>query len=110
MAFEGEEHRVAVRQVRHHFNDEIKALEKKHKISEDERHTELDISQKITDEHVKMIDDELKTKMNQTTNQLAPIGRRFPECYRDVWLDRITRQPIQRSSPPKTFERPTEPQ
>ncbi len=57
-----EEHRVAVRQVRHHFNGEIKALEKKHEISEDEYHGELDISQKITDEHVRKIDEELKKK------------------------------------------------
>ena len=57
-----EDHRVAVRQVRHHFNDEIKKLEKDHKISEDERHTELDESQKLTDEFIEKLGKDLVKK------------------------------------------------
>jgi ribosome recycling factor len=57
-----EEHRVAVRQVRHHFIDEVKKLEKDKKIAEDERYREVEDGQKLTDEYIKKIDAELKKK------------------------------------------------
>lgn len=57
-----EEHRVAVRQVRQHFNDQIKKMQKNGDISEDIMHTEMDNVQKMTDDHIKKIDEELKKK------------------------------------------------
>ena len=57
-----EEHRVSIRQVRHHLIDEYKALEKDSKISEDDLHKQTDDAQKLTDEFIKKIDDELKHK------------------------------------------------
>lgn len=59
-----EEHRVAIRNIRKHINDEIKKLEtdKKAPITEDqsrEAHTRV---QKQTDEHIKKIDEHLKKK------------------------------------------------
>jgi ribosome recycling factor len=57
-----EEHRVSIRQLRHHFNDVAKKLEKDHAISEDDLHTELEKFQKMTDEYVAKIDEVLKHK------------------------------------------------
>lgn len=57
-----EEHRVAVRQVRHHYNDSLKKLEKEKKISEDELHRLQDEGQKLTDERISKVDAELKKK------------------------------------------------
>lgn len=57
-----EEHRVAIRQVRHQFIDDIKKLEKDKAISEDDRHRETEVVQKITDEHIKKLDAELRKK------------------------------------------------
>jgi ribosome recycling factor len=57
-----EEGRVAIRNVRRHVNDEIKELEKKHDISEDERDRALDEIQKKTDQHIKDVDALLATK------------------------------------------------
>jgi len=57
-----EEHRVAIRQVRHHLIDEIKKLEKDKKISEDERRRETDEGQKMTDGYIEKVDAELAKK------------------------------------------------
>ena len=57
-----EEGRNAVRQVRRDANDRLKKLLKEHKISEDDERKGLDQVQKITDEHVRMIDDLQKKK------------------------------------------------
>lgn len=57
-----EEARIAIRHVRRKHNEELKALEKGHKISEDEMHTDIDKIQKMTDEHIKQIDELLKKK------------------------------------------------
>ena len=57
-----EEHRVAIRQVRHHFIDEVKKLEKDKKLTEDERHKEVEAGQKLTDDFIKKIDAELEKK------------------------------------------------
>lgn len=57
-----EESRVAVRNVRRHCMDELKKLEKDHKISQDEHHDYSAQVQKLTDEFTKKIDDSLSHK------------------------------------------------
>ncbi len=57
-----EDHRISIRKWRHHFNDEVKKLEKEHEISEDELHRELDNGQKLTDQFVKRIDEAMNKK------------------------------------------------
>jgi ribosome recycling factor len=57
-----EEGRNAVRQVRRDANDRLKRLLKDHKISEDDERRALDEVQKITDQHVALIDDQQKKK------------------------------------------------
>ena len=59
---QAEEGRNAVRQVRRDANDRLKKLLKEHKISEDDERKGLEQVQKVTDEHVKMIDDLQKKK------------------------------------------------
>jgi ribosome recycling factor len=57
-----EEGRNGVRQVRRDANDRLKKLLKDHKISEDDERRGLDEVQKITDQHVALIDDIQKKK------------------------------------------------
>ena len=57
-----EEGRNGVRQVRRDANDRLKKLLKDHKISEDDERRGLEDVQKITDQHVAMIDDLQKKK------------------------------------------------
>ena len=57
-----EEGRNAVRQVRRDANDKLKKLLKDHSISEDDERRGLDDVQKITDQHVSIIDDLQKKK------------------------------------------------
>jgi ribosome recycling factor len=57
-----EEGRNGVRQVRRDANDRLKKLLKDHKISEDDERRGLDEVQKITDQHVGLIDDVQKKK------------------------------------------------
>ena len=57
-----EEGRNVVRQVRRDANDRLKKLLKDHLISEDDERRALDEVQKITDQHVAMIDDVQKKK------------------------------------------------
>jgi ribosome recycling factor len=57
-----EEGRNAVRQVRRDANDRLKKLLKEHRISEDDERRALDEVQKITDQHVGLIDDMQKKK------------------------------------------------
>ena len=57
-----EEARSGVRQVRRDANDRLKKLLKDHKISEDDERRALDDVQRITDQHVTMIDDLQKKK------------------------------------------------
>src|ERR671916_3323338 len=52
-----EEGRNHVRSVRREANDKLKKMLKEHQISEDDEKRALDEVQKITDQHVKMIDD-----------------------------------------------------
>jgi len=57
-----EESRNAVRQVRRDANDRLKKLLKEHKISEDDERRALDDVQKITDQHIAMLDEMQKKK------------------------------------------------
>jgi ribosome recycling factor len=59
-----EDGRNSVRQVRRDSNERLKKLLKDHKISEDDERRGLDEVQKITDQHVHMID-ELQKKKDQ---------------------------------------------
>ena len=54
--------RVAVRNVRRDGMELLKKLEKDHKIGQDEHHTKGDELQKLTDGHIKDIDNALHTK------------------------------------------------
>ena len=57
-----EEGRNGVRQVRRDANDRMKKLLKDSKISEDDERRGLEQAQKLTDEHVRLIDDLQKKK------------------------------------------------
>ena len=57
-----EEGRNAVRQVRRDTNDRLKKLLKDHAISEDDEKKGLDEVQKLTDNHIKQVDDLQKKK------------------------------------------------
>jgi ribosome recycling factor len=57
-----EEARVAIRSVRREANDQAKAIEKAHKITEDERDNALEEIQKYTDTFIKKVDDLLAAK------------------------------------------------
>ncbi|MBV8727073.1 MAG: ribosome recycling factor [Candidatus Eremiobacteraeota bacterium] len=57
-----EDGKVAVRNVRHKFHDDIKAQLKDHKITEDEGKRAQDHLQKLTDKYVKEIDTLVSTK------------------------------------------------
>jgi ribosome recycling factor len=61
---QAEEGRNAVRLVRRDANERLKKLLKEHKISEDDERKGLEQIQKLTDDHVKMID-ELQKKKDQ---------------------------------------------
>ena len=61
---QAEEGRNVVRQVRRDANERLKKLLKEHKVSEDDERKGLEHVQKITDDHVKMID-ELQKKKDQ---------------------------------------------
>ena len=58
----GEEHRVAVRNIRRDSNELLKGLKKDGEISEDDAFRAQDQVQKITDKHIKLIDDVCKEK------------------------------------------------
>lgn len=57
-----EECRVAIRNLRRDFNDKVKATEKKHDISEDESHRGIEQMQKVTDKHIKEVDNIAQAK------------------------------------------------
>ncbi|MBZ5556877.1 MAG: ribosome recycling factor [Acidobacteriia bacterium] len=57
-----EEARNSVRQVRRDANDRLKKILKDHKISEDDEKKGLDEVQRLTDSHIKQIDDLQKKK------------------------------------------------
>ncbi|MCW2277910.1 ribosome recycling factor [Heliophilum fasciatum] len=57
-----EEHRVILRNMRRDANEEIKALQKDHSISEDEAKRATDDIQKLTDKYIKEVDRVAETK------------------------------------------------
>lgn len=57
-----EQHKVAVRQVRHEANDQIKLLQKDKKISEDEEKDALKKIQDLTNAHIEKIEELQKKK------------------------------------------------
>jgi ribosome recycling factor len=57
-----EEHRVAVRNVRHHSNDVLKKMLKEKQISEDSERDGLDEVQKLTNAYIGKIDELAKNK------------------------------------------------
>jgi ribosome recycling factor len=59
---EAEQARVAVRNIRRDGNNDLKALVKEKLISEDDEHRGQEIIQKLTDQHVKEIDELLEKK------------------------------------------------
>jgi len=60
-----EEHRVAVRNVRHHSNDSLKKLLKDKAISEDDERNGLDEVQKVTNGFIAKIDELAKNKEHE---------------------------------------------
>ncbi len=58
----GEDHKIAVRNLRRDANEMLKGLKKEGEISEDEAFKAQDQVQKITDEQIKRIDDITKEK------------------------------------------------
>jgi len=63
-----EEHRVAVRNIRHHSNDLIKKQLKDKEISEDEERGGLDDVQKLTNIYIAKIDELAKNKEHEIMN------------------------------------------
>jgi ribosome recycling factor len=61
----GEESKVAIRNVRRDANEHLKREEKDKKISEDQLKDAEIRTQKLTDEHIKIIDDILKHKEHE---------------------------------------------
>ena len=59
---EGEQGKIAVRNVRRDANDQIKALLKEKEISENEQHKAEEEIQKLTDSYVKKVDEVLAAK------------------------------------------------
>jgi ribosome recycling factor len=58
----GEDSKIAIRNVRRDTNDHLKREQKEKKLSEDQMHDAEGEVQKLTDEHIKLIDDTLKHK------------------------------------------------
>lgn len=58
----GEDAKVAIRNIRRDANDHLKKEEKEKKMSEDQLHDAEGEVQKLTDEHIKLIDDTVKHK------------------------------------------------
>ncbi len=57
-----EDSKIAIRNIRRDLNDHLKKLEKNHEISEDELSVELEEAQKLTDDHIKQIDEIMENK------------------------------------------------
>lgn len=60
-----EEHRVAIRNIRHHSNDELKRLMKDKEISEDQERDGLTEVQNLTNTHTGKIDELAKNKEHE---------------------------------------------
>lgn len=57
-----EDHRIAIRNIRHQANDELKRMEKDKEISEDEEHRGFNEVQNLTNEYIEKIDTLSKSK------------------------------------------------
>jgi ribosome recycling factor len=57
-----EERRIAIRAARRDSNDELKAMEKKGELPEDESRRQQDEMQKLTDKYIKLVDEALERK------------------------------------------------
>lgn len=57
-----EEHRIAIRNVRHHSNDLLKKMLKDKEVSEDEERSALEEVQKLTNSHIAKVDELSKNK------------------------------------------------
>jgi ribosome recycling factor len=57
-----ENSRITIRNIRRKHKDEVKTLEKDHKIGEDEMHVDIDRIQEMTDNYIKKIDEILTLK------------------------------------------------
>jgi ribosome recycling factor len=66
----GEEAKVAIRNVRRDANDHLKKEQKDKKMTEDQLHDAEKEMQKLTDDHIKLIDDVLKHKEKEIIAQL----------------------------------------
>ena len=64
---EGENAKVAVRNIRRGSMQDLKALEKNHEITEDDLKSEEKDLQKITDDYIKKIDEKIKNKEKEIT-------------------------------------------
>jgi ribosome recycling factor len=60
-----EEHRIAVRNIRHSSNDALKKMQKDKEISEDDERQGLDEVQKLTNTHIAKIDELAKNKEHE---------------------------------------------
>ena len=58
----GEEARIAIRNIRRKHKEEVKNLEKEHKIGEDEMYADIDKIQELTNKYVEKVDDLLVSK------------------------------------------------
>lgn len=59
---EGENTRVAIRNIRRDANSDFKSLHKEKEITEDELHEAEDVVQKITDNHIHQVDEMIQVK------------------------------------------------
>jgi ribosome recycling factor len=57
-----EDHRIGIRQVRHHFNDELRRMNHEHEIPDDDYHRLIDEEEKATKEFISKVDEQLKKK------------------------------------------------
>lgn len=64
---EGENAKVAVRNIRRSSMQDLKALEKNHEITEDDLKGEEKDLQKLTDDYIKKIDEKIKNKEKEIT-------------------------------------------
>lgn len=63
-----EEHKVAIRNIRHHSNDSLKKMLKDKAISEDDERYGLDEVQKLTNIHTSKVDELAKNKEQEIMN------------------------------------------
>ena len=91
---QAEEGRNVVRQVRRDANERLKKLLKEHKVSEDDERKGLEHVQKMTDDHVKLIDDLQKKKDQDLLGALIAEGNaHHPGGLQQVVVERHELRP-----------------